>query len=169
MKNTDLIIREERAEDHSAITEVTVDAFTHLGMGEVNEHLIIERLREAGALSVSLVAELEGRIAGHIALSPITLSSGVSGWYGLGPVSVLPDLQGRGIGSALVREGLAGLEAAGAAGCCLVGHPEYYGRFGFIHPEGMFHEGVAPEVFFALSFSGEYPGGRVVFHSAFGV
>jgi putative acetyltransferase len=169
MRNTDVVIRAERAEDHYAITEVTVEAFTDLGMGEVNEHQIIERLREAGALSISLVAELGGRVAGHIALSPVTLSSGVSGWYGLGPVSVLPSLQGRGIGSALIREGLAGLEAAGAGGCCLVGHPEYYGRFGFIHPDGMYHEGVAPEVFFALSFSGDYPPGRVAFHSAFGV
>lgn len=169
MSIEEVVIRAERAEDHSAVTDVTVKAFTDLGMGEVTEHLIIDRLRDADALSISLVAELDGRVAGHIALSPVTLSSGVSGWYGLGPVSVLPELQGRGIGSALIREGLAGLEASGAAGCCLVGHPEYYGRFGFIHPEGMYHEGVTPEVFFALSFSGEYPPGRVVFHSAFGV
>lgn len=168
MNDTGVIIRAERAQDHSAITGVNFEAFTHLGMGEVTEHLMVERLREAGALSVSLVAELAGRVVGHIAFSPVTLSNGVSGWYCLGPVSVLPELHRKGIGGLLIRKGLEELKASGAAGCCLVGHPEYYGRFGFIHPEGMFYEGVDPQVFFALSFSGEYPPGRVAFHSAFG-
>jgi putative acetyltransferase len=168
MNETDINIREETLDDHSAIAELTVQAFTHLGMGEVTEHLMVERLREAGALSVSLVAELAGRVVGHIAFSPVTLSSGVSGWYCLGPVSVLPELHRRGIGGLLIRKGLEELKASGSAGCCLVGHPEYYGRFGFIHPEGMFYEGVDPQVFFALSFSGEYPPGSVAFHSAFG-
>ncbi len=169
MSTDELVIRKERPEDHSAVTEVTVEAFTYLGMGEVTEHQMIERLRQAGALSVSLVAELADRVVGHIAFSPAEVSSGVSGWYCLGPVSVLPELHRRGIGGVLIRKGLAELEASGAAGCCLVGHPEYYGRFGFIHPDGMFYEGVDPEVFFALAFSGEYPSGRVLFHKAFGV
>lgn len=163
-----LVIRGERAEDHSAITRINFEAFTRLGMGEVTEHQMIERLREAGALSVSLVAELDGSVVGHIAFSPAEVSSGASGWYCLGPVSVLPELHRQGIGGLLIRKGLAELETIGAAGCCLVGHPEYYGRFGFIHPDGMFYEGVDPEAFFALSFSGEYPPGRVAFHSAFG-
>lgn len=163
-----LVIRAERAQDHSDITRVNFLAFTHLGMGEVTEHLMVERLREAGALSVSLVAELAGNVVGHIVFSPAEVSSGASGWYCLGPVSVLPELHRRGIGGLLIRKGLEELKASGAEGCCLVGHPEYYGRFGFIHPEGMFYEGVDPQVFFALSFSGEYPHGRVVFHSAFG-
>jgi len=107
-------------------------------------------------------------VVGHIAFSPVTLSDGTPDWYGLGPVSVLPELQRRGIGKALIREGLARLEALGARGCCLVGHPEYYRQFGFETVEGLGLEGVMPEVFFALSFDGHIPQGSVAFHDAFG-
>ena len=107
-------------------------------------------------------------MVGHIAFSPVTLSDGTPDWYGLGPVSVLPELQRRGIGKALIREGLARLEALGAGGCCLVGHPEYYRQFGFENVEGLGLEGVPPEAFFALSFGGGVPKGSVAFHEAFG-
>ena len=106
-------------------------------------------------------------MVGHIAFSPVTISDGSPNWYGLGPVSVLPAYQRRGIGSALIREGLSRLSMLGAAGCCLVGHPEYYGRFGFENPQGLIWEGVPPAVFFALSFDRHIPQGMVEFHQAF--
>jgi putative acetyltransferase len=116
---------------------------------------------------VSLVAEVEGRVVGHIAFSRVVLSDGTQGWYGLGPVEVLPAMQRQGIGKALVREGLSRLEILGAKGCCLVGHPHYYRQFGFANVAGLVHEGVPPEVFFALSWDGRMPERTVAFHEAF--
>ena len=104
---------------------------------------------------------------GHIAFSPVTISDGSPNWYGLGPVSVLPECQRRGIGSALIQEGIARLKDLGARGCCLVGHPEYYRRFGFQNIQGLVHEGVPEEVFFALSLDGHIPQGIVEFHAGF--
>ncbi|MCB0023597.1 MAG: N-acetyltransferase, partial [Caldilinea sp.] len=124
---------------------VTVDAFETLAISNHTEQFIVEALRAAGALTVSLVAEVDGRVVGHIAFSPVTMSDGTVGWYGLGPVSVLPAYQGMGIGGALIVEGLARLRKLGARGCCLVGHPGYYGRFGFEHVDGLAYEGVPPE------------------------
>lgn len=106
-------------------------------------------------------------MVGHIAFSPVALSEGSPDWYGAGPLSVLPALQRQGIGSALIRAGLERLKAAGARGCCLGGHPGYYERFGFIHPEGLGMAGVPADVFFALAFDGNYPGGTLDFHPAF--
>jgi len=165
--NLELVIRSETGADEDAITEVTVAAFETLEIIRHTEQFIISALREAGALTLSLVAELDGRVVGHIAFSPVTASDGTGGWYGLGPVSVSPTLHRRGIGAALIREGLARLEALGAHGCCLVGHPGYYRRFGFENPPALACEGVPPEVFFALSFDGHVPTGTVNFHIAF--
>jgi putative acetyltransferase len=72
-----------------------------------------------------------------------------------------------GIGKALIREGLSRLKGLGGKGCCLVGHPQYYRKFGFENVPGLFIEGVPPEVFFALSFDGNYPQGEVTFHEGF--
>lgn len=165
--NQHSIIRNETPTDIPAITEVTIAAFKTLEISDQTEHYIVEALRAAKALAVSLVAEVDGRVVGHIAFSPVTMSDGTPGWYGLGPVSVLPELQRQGIGSALIKEGLAWLKTLGAQGCCLVGHPGYYGRFGFRNVEGLGLEGVPPEAFFALTFSGPLPQGNVTFHEAF--
>ena len=162
-----VIIRDETANDISAITEVTIAAFKTLDVSNQTEQHIIEALRAADALTLSLVAEFGGRVVGHIAFSPVTISDGTMNWYGLGPVSVLPEHQKKGIGKVLVEQGLARLQDAGAKGCCLVGHPEYYQRFGFENVPGLVFAGVPPEVFFALSFDGHYPQGNVTFHEAF--
>jgi putative acetyltransferase len=161
------VVRPETAADAAAITDVTVAAFETLAISGHTEQFIVEALRAAHALTLSLVAERAGRVVGHIAFSPVTLSDGTAGWYGLGPVSVLPQCQRRGIGKALVAEGLARLEALGARGCCLVGHPEYYRRFGFQNVPQLQVPGVPPEVFFARSFDGHVPQGTVTFHAAF--
>ncbi|HVL35879.1 MAG TPA: N-acetyltransferase [Burkholderiales bacterium] len=161
------VIRSETAADAGAIAEVTEAAFRTLEVSNHTEQFIIEALRAAGALAVSLVAEAEGRVVGHVAFSPVTISDGTPDWYGLGPVSVLPQYQRQGIGKALIREGLARLKALNARGCCLVGHPEYYEKLGFRNIPGLAHEGVPPRYFVALPFTGRVPQGTVSFHEAF--
>jgi putative acetyltransferase len=165
--NPKIVIRNETDADVGAIAEVTVAAFKTLEISHHTEQFIIEALRAAKALAVSLVAELDGRVIGHIAFSPVTLSDGSRNWYGLGPVSVLPAYQRQGIGKALIREGLSRLQGMHAQGCCLVGHPDYYTKFGFKNELGLVLEGVPQEVFFALSFDGHVPRGTVAFHEAF--
>lgn len=163
----EIVIRSETNADIGAITEVTIAAFKTLEISNHTEQFIIEALRAAGALTVSLVADVDGRVVGHIAFSPVTISDGTANWYGLGPVSVLPEYQRKGIGKALMQEGLSGLKKLGAAGCCVVGHPDYYRKFGFDNPRSLVLEGVPPEVFLALSFDGHIPEGTVTFHEAF--
>jgi len=118
-------------------------------------------------LTLSLVAEADGRVVGPIAFSPVVISDGTTDWYGLGLVSVLPKHQRKGIGKALIEEGLARLKDLGAKGCCLVGHPQYYRKFGFDNVSGLGLEGIPEKVFFALSFDGPMPQGTMAFHEAF--
>ena len=167
MKIQGTVIREEKSDDYGAICEVTTAAFETMEMSNQAEQFIIEALRSAKALSVSLVAEVDGIVVGHIAFSPVEITDGSTDWYGLGPVSVHPDFQRKGIGKLLVQEGLSRLKHLKAKGCCLVGHPEYYRQFGFENVDGLFHEGVPREVFFALSFDGNIPQGNVLFHEGF--
>jgi putative acetyltransferase len=165
--NPGIIIRDETDADIGAITKVTIAAFNTLEISNHTEQFIIEALRAANVLTVSLVAEVDGRVIGHIAFSPVTISDGTSNWYGLGPVSVLPEYQRQGIGKALIHEGLSRLKDMHALGCCLVGHPEYYKKFGFDSIPELVYDGVPPEVFLALSFSGNTPRGTVTFHEGF--
>ncbi len=165
--NTEIVIRNETENDIDAIAEVTIEAFKTLKISNQTEQFIIEALRKADALTLSLVADLHGRVIGHIAFSPVTISDGTPDWYGLGPVSVLPEYQRKGIGKALIKEGLAQLKEINARGCCLVGHPDYYRKFGFDNVQGLQIEGVPQEVFFALSFDGNIPQGTVTFHEGF--
>jgi len=165
--NPKIVIRNETHDDIGAITDVTIAAFKTLEISNHTEQFIIEALRAAKALAISLVAEMNGRVIGHIAFSPLTISDGSPNWYGLGPVSVLPEYQRQGIGKALIREGLSRLKDMNAQGCCLVGHPDYYRKFGFTNMSGLVLEGVPQEVFFALSFGWHIPRGTVAFHEGF--
>jgi putative acetyltransferase len=162
-----ILIREEKNTDHHAISEVTIAAFEKMEISNHTEQFIIQALRSAKALSISLAAEVDSRVVGHIAFSPVTMSDGTKDWYGLGPVSVHPDFQRKGIGKALIREGLLRLKGLKAKGCCLVGHPQYYRQFGFENVEGLIYESVPPEAFFVLSFDGNIPEGHVMFHEGF--
>ena len=162
-----IVVRSETSSDIGAITEVTIAAFKTLEISNHTEQFIIAKLRAANALTVSLVAESNGRVVGHVAFSPVNISDGTRNWYGLGPISVLPAYQRQGIGTALVLEGLTLLKDMNAKGCCLVGHPDYYRKFGFKNMVGLVHEGVPQEVFLALSFDGHTPQGIVTFHEGF--
>ena len=104
---------------------------------------------------------------GHIAFSPVTFSDGSKNWYGLGPISVMPNYQKQGIGKSLVNEGIGLLKDLGAEGCVLVGDPKYYERLGFRSPNRLKHEGVPQENFLALPFRNRIPKGTVQFHRAF--
>ncbi len=163
----EITIRDELAADIGAIHDVTAAAFETMAFSSHTEQYIVAGLRTAEALTLSLVAECDGRVVGHIAFSPVTISDGSQGWYGLGPVSVLPGYQRQGIGKALVKEGLVRLERMGARGCCLVGHPDYYRKFGFRHVPELVYEGAPPEYFFVFPFGDQLPQGNVTFHEAF--
>lgn len=161
-------IRLETPQDINAIEKITIAAFNGKLYSDQTEHLIVNRLREAGAMSVSLVAEVDGQVIGHVAFSVVTINGEDKGWYGLGPVSVSPELQKQGIGSKLIREGLSLIREIGAKGCVLEGSPVYYQRFGFKAYPGLVYEGApAPEYFMALPFYDEVPEGKVEFHRAF--
>lgn len=162
-----MIIRKETAADIEAITQVTIVAFRTLAISNHTEQFIIDALREAGALTVSLVAEIDGRVVGHIAFSPVTISDGSTGWFGLGPVSVLPEYQKQGIGKSLIREGLSLLKEKGGRGCALVGDPNYYKPLGFRNYPQLVHEGIPQEVFLALPFTEKVSQGIVKFHEGF--
>ncbi len=162
-----MIVRPETTDDVDAISAVTIAAFKTLDVSNQTEQYLVAGLRKAGALTVSLVAEIDGRIVGHIAFSPVKISDGTRNWYGMGPVSVLPEYQKQDIGKSLVREGLRRVKELGGAGCALVGHPDYYKKFGFSNPAQLVHEGVPPEAFMVLPLSGEVPQGTVDFHEAF--
>jgi len=165
--NSKIIIRNEIDADVDSITEVTVAAFNTLEISNHTEHFIVEALRANNALTVSLIAEVDGHVVGHVAFSPVTISDGSQNWYGLGPVSVLPEHQRKGIGKSLIVEGISRLKGLNAKGCCLVGHPDYYRKLGFKNVSGLVHEGVPQEVFLAMSFDGQIPQGTVNFHDGF--
>lgn len=164
-----IYVRLEREGDEKAIHDVTAAAFEGHPHSDQSEPFIIERLRDAGALTLSLIAEKDGEIVGHVAFSPVVLSSDVSGWFGLGPVAVLPVLQGQGIGGRLIREGLERLRAEGASGCVVVGDPSYYQKFGFRNESALVFPGCAPQYFMVLALAGAMATGTVAYHPAFGV
>lgn len=167
MTSQDVLIRDEQPADYPSISEVTIAAFATMEISNHTEQFVIEALRAANALAISLVAEVDARVVGHIAFSRVAMSDGTKDWYGLGPVSVLPDYQREGIGKSLIQEGLSRLKNLNAKGCCLVGHPQYYRQFGFRNVEGLVHEGVPEEFFFVLSFDGNLPQGNVMFAEGF--
>ncbi|OYQ43118.1 GNAT family N-acetyltransferase [Rhodoferax sp. TH121] len=160
-------IRPETPADIDAITALTAAAFLHAAHTSHTEQFIINALRAAGQLSLSLVAVDGALLLGHVALSPVTVSDGSTGWYGLGPISVLPSSQGQGVGSQLMRRALTDLQDLGAAGCVLLGDPGYYARFGFAPHPGLVLDGVPPEYFMAMGFGGALPVGTVQYHAAF--
>lgn len=129
--STALTIRPERPADCARIRHITELAFKGRPYADGDEQDVIDRLRAVGKLDVSLVAEVDGEVIGHIAFSEAVCSDGSSPWFALGPVSVLPEQQNRGVGAALIRQGIEQIEARGALGCILTGNPDYYRRFGF--------------------------------------
>lgn len=160
-------IRSERAEDVDTIRALTQAAFEKMPFSDQTEARIIDALRAAGALPLSLVAIERQEILGHVAFSPVTINGALNDWYGLGPVSVWPERQKSGIGQALIRDGLHRLTTLGANGCVLLGSPDYYSRFGFIADPRLTYGDAPAKYFQRLVLKGLPPSGEVKFHPAF--
>lgn len=163
-----ITIRPEAQGDEAVIYALTKAAFRDMPFAEGDEQDLVDRLRADGDLALSLVAEDAERIVGHVAFSPVSITDGTTGWYGLGPVSVWPELQGKGIGGALIRRGIADLRASKAYGLVLLGSPDYYCRFGFEHDPGLAYPGPPVEYFQRLVLSGAAPSGTVQYAPGFG-
>jgi putative acetyltransferase len=162
-------IRQERPEDAATIRALTEAAFKGMPFSDQTESKVIDGLRAAGALSLSLVATEGGEVVGHVAFSRVRINGEAGDWYGLGPVSVWPDRQRKGVGQALIREGLQRLQSLGAAGCVLVGDPGYYRRFGFENDPDLHYAHAPRWAFQRLTLDGCRPRGEVSFHPAFDV
>lgn len=162
-----MIIRSERPADVPHIRTLTDAAFAGVEHSSQTEGAIVDALRAANALSVSLVAEQDGSIIGHVGFSPVLIDGADIGWFGLGPVSVLPNFQRGGVGSALIEQGLKALASRGAKGCVVLGDPGYYRRFGFTSDHALRY-GDAPVEYFQSQVLGGAPAvGEVSYHVGF--
>ncbi|MCF2872235.1 N-acetyltransferase [Octadecabacter sp. G9-8] len=157
-------IRQEKAGDEAAIAEVTRAAFAGKAYADGDEDELPAKLRDTGALVLSLVAVQGTKVIGHVALSPARI--GGTKCLGLGPVSVKPDVQGKGIGSALVNHAVAVAGAYGRGGVVLMGDPAFYGRLGFVSEGGTTYNGKPSKHLQILGFE-DTPSGDATFHSAF--
>jgi len=162
-----LQIRHERTSDQAGISSVTAIAFRDMPYADGDEPDVIERLRFSGALTLSLVALLDGEIIGHVAFSPARISDCTHPWFALGPVSVAPAHQRQGVGSALIERGLSEIRELGALGCILTGNPEYYRRFGFKPSPQNVPESESAEFFMLKLFTAARPTGTFQFDDAF--
>ncbi|MTI14692.1 GNAT family N-acetyltransferase [Sansalvadorimonas verongulae] len=164
-------IRLEQPSDIEAIRTLQYAAFKnhphHEPGAEPTEHLIVDKLRDAGALTLSLVVEVNGELVGHLAFSPVNVGEKSQGWYGLGPVGVKPSEQSRSIGSALINEAHKRMKELGAQGLVVMGDPAYYQRFGYQQMEAINFPGIPAEYFMAQPLSDEVPAGDVQYHAAF--
>lgn len=165
-----VLIRKEEKEDEQAITGLLKIAFADHPHSQQTEHLIVQELRKANALTLAYVAVSDdGKVIGYIAFSHVEIGDYSQNWYGLGPIAVLPEEQHKGVGSELMKHGLQALEALGAKGCVLVGDPEYYGRFGFSSYAGLEVENIPQEYVLAYAWNDKVVAGEVLFHKAFSV
>lgn len=163
-----ITIRPEAPGDEATIFALTEAAFRDMPFSDGDEPELVNKLRANGDLTLSLVAEDAEQIVGHIAFSPVTISDGAIGWYGLGPVSVWPELHKQGIGGALIKRGIADMRHKGAKGIVLLGSNAYYPRFGFKHEPQLRYPGPPAEYFQCLLLSGDLPAGEVSYAPAFG-
>jgi putative acetyltransferase len=156
--------------DEGAIYDLVKRAFAPMPFSDGDEQDLVNHLRQRGELALSLVAiDPAETIIGYVAFSPATIDQRACNWYQMAPVAVCPTLQHRGIGSALIREGIERLRQDGANGVAVVGNPVYYERFGFAVVPGL-----APlsehdaQYFRAMVLAGDAPNGTLRYASAFG-
>jgi predicted N-acetyltransferase YhbS len=165
---SEVVIRPEQPSDEAAIGRLTAAAFAGTPYGHNGEAGIVEALRTDGALAVSQVAVMGAEVVGHVAFSLVSIGGAAGGWYGLGPVSVDPARQRQGIGQALIRAGLDRLGELDAAGCVVLGDPDYYRRFGFASDPALHYANAPAPYFQRLILKGPAPRGEAVYHPAFG-
>ena len=162
-----MIIRPETASDFAEIGKITAAAFAPKPFSNGTEPAVIEALRQNDDLVLSLVAIEGSELVGQITFSEVKISGEHEGWFGLGPVAVRPDRQGEGIGAALIRAGLEYLREMDAAGCALVGNPDYYGRFGFKNQCGLEYAGLDARVIQKLVLAGPDKAGALTYCQSF--
>jgi putative acetyltransferase len=162
-------IRPETAADIPTIHEINTAAF-----GQPAEAKLVDALRDAGAHLISLVAEQDNKVVGHILFSPVEIEQeiGVFKCAGLAPMAVLPEYQRQGVGKRLVTAGLDACRQNGIPACVVLGHPEYYPKFGFkpARNYGIDSDYDAPEAFMIIELSPsalEPVSGRAKYHPAF--
>jgi len=128
-----ITIRAEEPADVEQVREIVTRAFSESEFGHHGEAQLVDRLRESCPEAIARVAELAGEVIGHILFTPVVIEAENQVWHGMGlaPMAVSPELQSRGVGSRLVETGLATLRAAEQPFVVVLGHPEYYPRFGF--------------------------------------
>lgn len=164
-----LTIRHETEADFQKIYELTKAAFAPMSFSQGDEPELINKLRNCGALALSLVAQNDskGEIIGHVALSPVTHSNSDTLWFGLGPISVAPEHQRSGIGTKLIAAAKEWLLEQGAEGCILVGNPNYYSRHGFVLSPEHCPLKEPKEFFMVWCETKEIPIGNFAFHNVF--
>lgn len=167
---TGYAIRPEQAGDEAVIRDLVGRAFAPMWFSDGSEPGLVDALRSAGDLVLSLVAvTAAGAIIGHIGFSPAMIDGADCGWFQMAPVSVSPEVQLQGIGSALIRAGIAAMREQGARGVAVVGNPAYYERFGFAIIPGLTplaeHDA---QYFRAQVLAGTAPQGVLRYAAAFG-
>ena len=163
-----MLIRDEMPRDIPAIRQTISDAMQLLPQATGTEAAIVDRLRQDGALAVSLVADEGAGVIGHLAVSAARI--GVQqGWGLIGPLAVRPARHRQGIGTALMNAALDRLRQAGWRGAALVGEPGYYGRFGFAAFAGVTVTGCPPQYVLVKPFGPEAPAGELIHAAAFGL
>ncbi len=160
-------IRSELEGDYSQIEKITKLAFEGKVYSSGTEEYLATKLRKANALTISLVATIDGVIVGHVAASKVYIDGKDVGCFGIGPLAVLPEMQKSGIGTKLLKSALSKLEEMGADCCVLVGDPTYYSRVGFIVCKNLSYSGAPAEYFQFINFTRTNLSGEVSFHSAF--
>lgn len=162
-----MLIRYEDPSDPPSINDLTVRAFAPMAYSDGTEAPIIRLLRQMGDLTLSIVAEEEGAIIGHVAFSPLTIGGVHDGWFGLGPIAVEPARQRSGIGKLLVSKGCEALKERGAVGVALIGSPKIYSRMGFESDGLLTYKDVESRLVQRVVFSGPVPKGEIRFAGAF--
>ncbi|SUZ36814.1 N-acetyltransferase [Xanthomonas arboricola pv. juglandis] len=147
-----VLIREASDGDAAAIELLTMVAFMRDEHSRHDEQHVIAALRNGGALALSLVADHDGYVVGHLAVSPVSLSDDSPGWYALGPLAIGPGHQRQGLGTRLVQAALGSLRERGAAGCLALGEPAFFRRLGFAVEPGLVLPGVPASELQALAF-----------------
>ena len=161
-------IRNEEPADHAGITNLIVASFQDVPYSDHREQDIVTAMRQQGQLAISMVATDQKAVVGYIAISPVTVSTGQPGWYGLGPLAVHPDRQRQGVGSRLVKAALKELQSRSASGCVVLGDSKYYLRFGFEHYPSLTSTQFPKAKLLALAFFDEkIPEGSVTYHESF--
>ena len=161
-----VVIRRQSIGDRDAIRSLTARAYSGLSFSDGTEPFVIDALHEANSLTLSLVTALREQIVGQVTFSELG-SPAQSGWLALGPVSVEPPLQRRGVGSQLIEAGLQAIREQGAKGCVLAGDHRYYHRFGFVVAPAFAPPQYPPQHFQVLRFGDPVPDAPVAFHPAF--